>query len=1065
MPSDNAETTIVAKRKRRKPLAGWIALGFFVALWIFVVFFLDSIIGNFARKELIKQTASATHNEYQLSFTSFRYHRGSILARGMVLARNGYRPSEHGTTLRELSLDSARVSGICWWNILFGSTIELSDLHSYGTSVHLCNADEERAQTKKILPDTVPKSTNSSRFALQFNSVEIPGVSLFGRRSSADYAAGEFTFTCNGFSYDSKSAAPLHMAVKKFQLQVPWVNYADASGSYYVRNASTSSTDALAIDTFAYASGENTLAFSASQFHVNGIDLLHNLSSKRISFRLISTRTWSVRCRIEPGDTTKPRTNGTWQEKLAHSLGLAIAIDSIRLNGGTLDLQIEPHSSLEASALDLHARHFNLDSGSAAVRPCFSDQFALAAREARYTTNGTDVGVTQLTANISDSLMTASRVLYASGEGSHSFTNRHSMQQEKAPMSVRALRAEGVRFRELLNGQEIAMTSLRAAAWNVSGLPQSTGTKHSAKKSKTTKSANSIWEAQKQIAESISIPIRIGRIDLQDGTMHVKGGTNPTIDAERAGIQAVGFDLDTTRSTSLFFSKDLRLGAGTFHFADWKQRNILDAKNARTRLSSRSLAASSITFVSRSPFEPDLNNSAYTANDLDLKGIDFEGLFDNKQILVEDARMSSWKIERKSDTVSNPEKPIEKAIKPEWKLPIRVRHAALPNGTVLFWEPDTVPGRFAQTLKSSITTLEVNHFHFLPPHKKRPRIGYRQVICAIPSFTYTPLDGFYHVVIRNLNANLADSTIAMDSLGYIPLYSEDSFAAMHKYARGRTDFRLASARLDGIDARRLINGGGVIIDSFAAPTLWLDYYKDDRKPSDPNPSPAVMPNDLVRSVNLPFTLQHIAIAQGHIQIREHDKNEDSTGYFTFDSVKISASPLTLDSASPEIDTPTHIEMDGIFIAQSLMRVAMDYPLHDTAFNLSLIGKVGPFDLKQLNSYLIPGERVQVMNGNFYDGTIQMKIANDVATTYVCPIYNHFKLRMLPPKPDERRGVMERLKTFVADNFILRDDDPDEKGGPPITATTTLARKGNDEYFKFLWMAIRQSLGKVVGGFK
>ena len=105
------------------------------------------------------------------------------------------------------------------------------DFHAYGSNIHLCNADEERERTKKILPDSIPKSTSTSRFALELSSVEIPGVSVLGRRSSSDYPAGLFTFLCNGFSYDSERTTPLHLAIKRFQLQVPWISYADASGS------------------------------------------------------------------------------------------------------------------------------------------------------------------------------------------------------------------------------------------------------------------------------------------------------------------------------------------------------------------------------------------------------------------------------------------------------------------------------------------------------------------------------------------------------------------------------------------------------------------------------------------------------------------------------------------------------------------------------------------------------------------------------------------------------------------------------------------------------------------
>jgi hypothetical protein len=95
----------------------------------------------------------------------------------------------------------------------------------------------------------------------------------------------------------------------------------------------------------------------------------------------------------------------------------------------------------------------------------------------------------------------------------------------------------------------------------------------------------------------------------------------------------------------------------------------------------------------------------------------------------------------------------------------------------------------------------------------------------------------------------------------------------------------------------------------------------------------------------------------------------------------------------------------------------------------------------------------------------MDIKDGQASTFVEPLYDHFKLKVLPPRPNDKPDIEEGVKTFVANNFILRDDDPDEKGGPPITATTTLAYQRSDAFFQFLWFSIRKSLGTVVGGFK
>ena len=305
----------------------------------------------------------------------------------------------------------------------------------------------------------------------------------------------------------------------------------------------------------------------------------------------------------------------------------------------------------------------------------------------------------------------------------------------------------------------------------------------------------------------------------------------------------------------------------------------------------------------------------------------------------------------------------------------------------------------------------------------------------------------------------------MDSLNYSPKYSEDEFTALHQYARGRTDFRLAPVHIVGIDTKRLIAGRSIDVQDFVAPTVWVDYYKDMRKHADPNPGPAVLPNDIVRKLNIPITVDTIQVEDGTIQIRERDLNVDSTGNFDFQHVKVSAAPLTLDSASSLVDTPTTFDLSGIFIAQAPTHVRMVYPLHDSALDLTVDGTVGPFDLKQLNQYLVNAARVEVTRGQFHHADIKLNINGDVANTTAVPIYDHFKIKVLPPDPNDPPDLMEGVKTFLANALILRDDNPDDKGGTPKVGVTTLQRQPSQEFFQFLWLAIRKSLGAVVGGMK
>ena len=1028
---------------------GWTVLVLVVALWVFIVFFFDAILAHYARIALIDAVATSTNAEYQLSFQQFTYHQGVIHADGTDMRRVAYRTGEQGTTLRDLTIDSTVITGIQWWKILFGKPIALSLFKTDQSKLYLCTIDQGKGRWKLLPPYVAPPPTPSKDLTVSFDDVVMPGIWLYGQDRSEDRASGAASIRCKNFRYDSKSNALLHLEMSRFDLNVPWIRYSDSSVSCSLSAARVTSLDSLlTVDTFAYTAGTGSLALSGSGIRGAGIQFLHAVLGKGLSLRSLQTRSWAVE--VTPStDTTQRRSTLPWQDQVAHSVSFPIVIDTLDLVGGALDVHL-PHSGrFDARGLGIHALSFDLDSGAPARRPCFSRVFTVAAQQANYIANNAGAYVTNLDANIQDSLVTAGSLSY--DPSAHPTARTHT-----APIQFQDVRMDGIGFDSLFAGSEVTANSLTAHGWKVLGLPAASG-------AKSKKASQSIWEVQHQIATAIAMPVRIGRIDLMGGTVRVEGKSSPSILADGASIDAVRFNLDSTKSASnsLLFSKDIDVKAGRFQYRDQSGQNVVDLHSAHSRLSRRSVTAGVAEYISRSAFEPAINNTSFRFNDLDLAGIDLPSLFANKKISLESARTRSWAITSNGDTTTPPSHPKKPAA--PWTETIKIGHASLPNGTLLFRQRDTTPGGYSPTLNSKVSTLDVTDFRFLPPKGKRPRLAFGQVVVAVPTFSYDQLGGFYRFNIHNLQGNLRNSTVTMDSLCYSPKYSEDEFAARHPYASARTDFRLAPVRISGIDTKQLIAGEAIDIRSIDAPSVWVDYYDDKRKPADPHPPPPMLPHDMIRRLNYPFTVDSLEIEDGDIQIREHTVNSAPPGNFAFQHVKLSATPITLDSASPLIDTPTQFNLNGVFIAQAPTQATVIYALHDSTLNLSLDGTVGAFDIKQLNTYLVNSARVEVTQGAFTKGEVALRIKGDAADSKVVPVYDHLKIKVLPPDANDPSDIREAAITLLANSLVLHNDNPDEMKGAPKVGTTKLTRQPTDEFFQFLWLAIRKSLGAVVGG--
>jgi hypothetical protein len=141
-----------------------------------------------------------------------------------------------------------------------------------------------------------------------------------------------------------------------------------------------------------------------------------------------------------------------------------------------------------------------------------------------------------------------------------------------------------------------------------------------------------------------------------------------------------------------------------------------------------------------------------------------------------------------------------------------------------------------------------------------------------------------------------------------------------------------------------------------------------------------------------------------------------------------------------------------------------YPLYEKSVNLNIHAALGSFDGTKLNAWLVPFERLQVKTGILKSGKIDMAVRNGVAQTSVVPLYDEFEILLLNPNPTQPRGLMEKLKTFVAEAFIIKDGNPG-KDGKLRTGVTSTPKTSDMEFMQFIWVAIRKSLGQVIGGFQ
>jgi hypothetical protein len=332
----------------------------------------------------------------------------------------------------------------------------------------------------------------------------------------------------------------------------------------------------------------------------------------------------------------------------------------------------------------------------------------------------------------------------------------------------------------------------------------------------------------------------------------------------------------------------------------------------------------------------------------------------------------------------------------------------------------------------------------------------------LPGGNYPVDDSIYSIEVRGIQGSFSDSLITIDSFKYQPNYSEQAFTDIHKYNQGRVEFKSTNMHIRGIDFTRFFSGGGLHIRLCEAAAWSIDYYRDLRKQADPHPPDAILPHTLIASIKYPITLGSIVLSNGTIHHRERDPGSTHASLLTITHARAIAHPFCTDTTSVLYSEPLRLSLNAVFMGQAKVDATVVYPIHDKTFDLHIEANVGSFDMPVLNSYLITNERKEITKGKCLSGALRMDVKSGRAVTTVSPRYENVSVDVLPDNAKESGGLLEGIKSFVANTFVLRTNNVDNVYGKAISGTTTLTRSHSEEFFQFIWLAIRKSIQKVVG---
>lgn len=120
------------------------------------------------------------------------------------------------------------------------------------------------------------------------------------------------------------------------------------------------------------------------------------------------------------------------------------------------------------------------------------------------------------------------------------------------------------------------------------------------------------------------------------------------------------------------------------------------------------------------------------------------------------------------------------------------------------------------------------------------------------------------------------------------------------------------------------------------------------------------------------------------------------------------------------------------------------------------------DLSKLNPFVTAAGYTRIESGALYEAEFEAEVKGGHIRGIFRGAYENLEITLLNRETGTPEGVVNRLKSFVADNVILRTSNMPDPSGNIKSSPIDYVRAPNDKFFRFAWLGIRDGMFDLLG---
>ncbi len=498
------------------------------------------------------------------------------------------------------------------------------------------------------------------------------------------------------------------------------------------------------------------------------------------------------------------------------------------------------------------------------------------------------------------------------------------------------------------------------------------------------------------------------------------------LESRNLHITISGFDLNdhSSHEKKLFYANDYDLTGDYLSMVRHKEADYSGINHFALNTGQKTFSASGL-YYSKNIDNPKSNQYKLYLDQLDLDGLDYRSLFDQKIINLNNANLSGADI----DAVIY----LGRQGKNSWqflnKNPIDSSVIAGMNVGAFHFNKGKANLKFIKNDVSS--TLNMPEINILAKNVnldpklavKSQRLGFSdevQLDFINPNYTFNR--NLQVLNIDHLMINLPDSLIIANNFSLIPQKEKYDFAPEIGYQTDWIKIENKEIRLEKIDFNKLVLQRIVEAQKLIIDNLDVSVFRDKRLKPAPNIYKK-LPQERLLELPFPVRLDSVELHDADVVYQEQAEKAVSPGEVYFTHLNAKAGNITNEQKNIASNPHCRLQANAYVMDKGYIQAAFDFDLSDKNYKHQFGATIDQFDLDEFNRILSPNAFVKIKSGVNEKIILNVQANNDYSMGSMKFYYNNLKIALLNKNTETPKGVGKAIGSFFANTFIINTNNP------------------------------------------